>query len=297
MPDVPETSPQRILLATDLSHRCDRALDRAVALARAWGAELIAATIIEPGPADDRTRRSSSWRRQASPTERMHWRLSRDTASVGGDIRIVIEEGDPAAALIAIAEREQCDLIVTGIARDETLGRILLGNTVNRLVRGSTTPILVVRERPVAAYANILVATDFSEAAFQAMLMASAFFPAAAMTLFHGYDLPYVSHLTDRDFTRETYAIECDTRDKFLADDRLDAALRDKLQIVVEHGALETLLAPYVEDKGIDLTIVGSQGRGPLFDALIGSMDKKLLETLEGDLLIVRQRNAEEAAE
>lgn len=34
--------PRRIILATDLSARCDRALDRAAALASAWQAELIA---------------------------------------------------------------------------------------------------------------------------------------------------------------------------------------------------------------------------------------------------------------
>jgi hypothetical protein len=33
--------PRRIILATDLSARCDRALDRAAALASAWQAELM----------------------------------------------------------------------------------------------------------------------------------------------------------------------------------------------------------------------------------------------------------------
>lgn len=39
--------PMRILLATDLSARCDRALDRAAQLAAEWGAELIALKVVE----------------------------------------------------------------------------------------------------------------------------------------------------------------------------------------------------------------------------------------------------------
>jgi nucleotide-binding universal stress UspA family protein len=47
------------------------------------------------------------------------------------------------------------------------------------------------------------------------------------------------------------------------------------------------LLSDYVEDQHVDLTVIGSHGRGALFDALIGSTAKNLIETLEGDLLIV----------
>jgi nucleotide-binding universal stress UspA family protein len=37
---------RRIVLATDLSCRCDRAVDRAVALADAWAAELLAVAVV-----------------------------------------------------------------------------------------------------------------------------------------------------------------------------------------------------------------------------------------------------------
>ncbi|MBN9926998.1 universal stress protein, partial [Listeria monocytogenes] len=81
-----------------------------------------------------------------------------------------VEEGEPAEVLLSIAAREGCDIIVTGIARDETLGRMFLGNTVNRLVRGSPVPVLVVHDRAVRHYRDIVVGTDFSEASLQALL-------------------------------------------------------------------------------------------------------------------------------
>ena len=39
--------PKKILLATDLSPRCDRALDRAVLLAELWQAKLIILNVLE----------------------------------------------------------------------------------------------------------------------------------------------------------------------------------------------------------------------------------------------------------
>src|SRR3546814_4448897 len=49
---------RRILLASDLSARCDRAFDRAVLLARAWRARLTIATALEDWPDDARCERS-----------------------------------------------------------------------------------------------------------------------------------------------------------------------------------------------------------------------------------------------
>src|SRR5690606_25012872 len=120
---------------------------------------------------------------------------------------------------------------------------------------------------------------------------AAAFFPEAALTLFHGYDIPYKGYLTDDNFARETRALATEARAKLAADARIVPALRDKLALVVEHGAPEVLIGQYVEDHHVDLTVIGSLGHGALFDAFIGSMDKRLLDNLDGDLLIVRQRD------
>ncbi|PZU07701.1 universal stress protein [Sphingomonas sp.] len=237
--------PRKILLATDMSCRCDRALDRAVQLAQEWEAELIAAYVIDPAQTHqfrfDRT--PASWRRLPSPVDRMKWRLKRDLGPAAESIRILVEEGEPAEVLLAIAAREGCDLIVTGIARDETLGRFFLGNTVNRLVRGSPAPVLVVHDRAVRHYRDIVIGTDFSEASLQALLTTSSWFPTAALTLFHGYDVPFSGYLDEQDFKRDLGAMEKNLGTKFLADDRVDDRLRDRTDVIIEHGSAERFSA------------------------------------------------------
>ena len=76
-----DTFPKRIALATDLSHRCDRALDRALMVAKAWQAEL---TVIHAlAPPDDITlfgslRDQPSWRRPPDPVRKVRDRMFRD---------------------------------------------------------------------------------------------------------------------------------------------------------------------------------------------------------------------------
>src|SRR3546814_21033320 len=79
---------------------------------------------METRASDMREARPRQWRRQADPAERMRWRLARDVGSAAANIRTIVDEGDPASTINAVAEREHCDLIVTGFGHDETLGRI-----------------------------------------------------------------------------------------------------------------------------------------------------------------------------
>lgn len=283
------TSPRRILLATDLSCRCDRALDRAFALAEQWAAELIAVTVVETTATDMLDERPRKWRRQADTTERMRWRLARDVGGKAANIRTIVAEGEAASAISAIAQREQCDLIVTGFGHDATLGRIFLGSTVDRLVRETRIPILVVRERTVGAYTRVLATTDASEESLEALRVASALFPAAALTLFHAFDYPYSSLIADRDFSHETGLKEAELNQLLLNGSFQRGAFKQVVQTIARFGSPEALLPDYVEDHCIDLTVVGSNGHGALFDALVGSTHRKLLDTLEGDILIVRE--------
>lgn len=284
------TPPRRILLATDLTCRCDRALDRANQLAGEWGAELVVAHVVEPArlPRSWLNRSRRRWRAASDPLERMRWRLRRDLAGPPDQMRVVLEEGEPAERLAAIAAREGCDLIVTGAARYETLGQMIVGSTITRLSRAAPAPVLMVQDRGTRPYRRIAVATDFSEAAFRALLRTGALFPASTLTLFHAYDIPYTGFIADHGFERELQAMEGQVTARVLADARIDPALRARISIEIEHGSPETLLDDFVEDQQIDLVAIGSHGRGAMFDMLIGSTARRLVETLEGDLLIVR---------
>ena len=281
--------PGKLLLATDMSARCDRAFDRAVQLARAFGAELVAAHVLDPADTRHPLPRSRRPRRGLpDPTERMRWHLERDLASTPDAIRVIVEEGDTAEKLIEIAQRENCDLVVTGTAGAKSLSRMLLGSTINRLLRALATPVLVVHDKPHGPYCNILVASDLSDASFQALNTTGTLFPRSRITLFHGYDLPYEGIADGRNRSGQRRPMENALSAQLRGDERIDPELRDRISIVVEYGTPEVRLGDYVDQRDIDLTVIGSHGRGAVFDALIGSTAKRLVESLESDLLVVR---------
>ncbi|WP_144062074.1 universal stress protein [Sphingomonas sp. MM-1] len=284
-------APKRIMLATDLSCRCDRALDRARRLARDWKATLVLVHVMEPGLAD-RIRTDPdvpSWRRTGDPATKMRHQIWRDLAGDMADVDVRVVEGEAAEQLLAVAAEERCDLIVTGVARDGILGPMVLGTTVNKLVRHAEVPVLIVRNRVNRPYGKIVVGTDFSDSSARALTTAAKWFPTAEYVLFHGYDIPFDDLLDKDEFGRQLAAMEERCKADFLAKTPLDDAVRERVHLLIEHGNPERLLWDYVTDQEADLTVIGSHGRSAFFDVLIGSMTKRLLESAQGDTLVVRR--------
>ena len=287
--------PRNILLATDLSCRSDRALDRAVGLARHWDARLIAATVLEPEPSDLMDPENAAPGR-VTPAARARRTLASHLASAQGAVEIVVAAGEPASELQAIAEIEDCDVIVAGAAQNGTLGSLFVAGTVKQLVKASAKPVLVVHDRPVGSYTNIVVAADRSEGARQALLTSARLFPDAQLTLFHAQNF---SAGASSDFERTAQrdeALRADLLGEILSDDRVDEALEQRLELVVATGSLDVLIGEFAAVRGADLTVVGSHGHRAIFEAFVGSTEQKLLENHAGDLLIVPTRADQQSA-
>ncbi len=283
--------PRTILLATDLSARCDRALDRAADLAALWGARLVVLNVLEPdyGLTDAaRAADMPSWRRPPEREAVVAAQVRRDLGEglQGVDIRVV--EGAAAATIEAVAREVHADLIVTGVARDETLGRYFLGSTVERLARQTAVPLLVVRSR-LRPYGEVLVATDFSASSQHALTAAARFFPLAPLTLLHAWEIPFSGFLDKPDFRRQWTTMEKEGCDAFVAQSGLSQDQRRDLQVLIEHGAPETIVRAYMRDRHVDLVVVGSHGRSGLFDVRLGGTAKRILDAAPGDVLLIRE--------
>ena len=288
--------PRKILLATDLSARCDRALDRAAALAAAWQAELIAVHALEQTDAfytANLERRLPTWRRAPDAARVAEDQLRRDMMQAAPNVTAIVEKGEPTEVIVRVAKARGCDLIVTGIARDETLARFGLGTTVDRLLRRSRVPLLIVKQRARSPYANILVATDFSECSRCALQVAMAFFPDRKLTIFHAYDAPLAGMTGDparyQDEYRKVAAGDCAA---FLAGAGIPEQQRQSFGLLVEHGHPSVLIQQYARDRGVDLVVLGTHGRSALLKLFMGSTAKEILSSLSCDVLVVREPRA-----
>lgn len=289
---TPPATPRTLLLATDLSSRCDRALDRAASLAARWDARLIVVNVIEASrrDADD----LPSWRRLSDPRAAAEARVRRDLPAALRALHVRVAEGDPADAIIAIAAAEGVDLIVTGVARDEALGRHRLGATVERLARRAPAPVLVVKRRP-RPYEEVVVATDFTPASQHALGTVAGLFPDARLTLMHGWEVPFPAFQDNPRFRDDLRAELARHSDAFVAAARIAETRRPALQVLIEHGAPERLIRDYMTDRDIDLAVIGAHSGGAPFEGRLGAVARRILEAAPGDVLIVRELRAERA--
>jgi len=271
--------PKRLLLATDLSPRSDRALDRAVSLAKEFSAELFVVHVLEEDPWDEED--DGSWRRSQDRLDSVRRQLLRDVGAVTRKATILIEEGDPAEAILRTAERERCDLIVTGVARDELLGRFGLGKSVEKILRATSVPVLVVKNRVYRDYADIVAATDFSEGSRLALHAAAACFPGRRFTILHA-DAGTSAVSRSEAHKRK--------REEALRKDCIEfvGGVLPDWETLIGFGAPDHLLRQHAEEQNMDLVVLGTHGRSPIIEFFLGSVAKRILAGVPCDAFVVR---------
>jgi nucleotide-binding universal stress UspA family protein len=290
----PGRVPKTILIATDLSARCDRALDRAIALSQSWQSKLIILHVLEDVAASAAGSASvvPSWRRPPDPVEVARRQLTADIGDLADVATVLIGKGDPAEVILSTAESRDCDLVVTGTAKDELLGRVILGTTVDTLLRRSQLPVLVVKNRVRHPYYRIVVATDFSSASGYALEIAARYFPEQPLDIFHAYDAPGSGLLSDaaayrrghRDIAERDY-------DAFLRSVPSGESIRGRAHPLIEFGEPGRLLREYTRDVGMDLVVLGRRRRGAAFELLVGSVAGQIVWEVSCDAMVIPERS------
>jgi nucleotide-binding universal stress UspA family protein len=281
--------PSCIVLATDLASRTDRAQDRAVALAREWGAKLTFVYAVDVAEIlSDEVNEPA-----AQIARRRAYRLLHTEVSRTGDVTptVVIDEGNAAVVILETAQKEGADLIVAGTAGFSPLGQFLLGSTTATLVAHAKAPVLVVKKRGRSPYARIVVTTDLSDASVAALESAMAWFQPPQITLYHTFDMPYRSLIDDK------AAYEAAARAVALNETRAFASSRlgisaDSLNIEVGFGDAAPRIAKYAAQTEADLVFAGTHGRTGLFSIVLGSIASSLLDEVPCDVVIVPSKGA-----
>lgn len=276
--------PRHILFATDLSARSDRAQDRAVMLARAWGARLtvLHAVDVADVPTDGLGASAVAARGKVQRA------LEAEFAGIGDVVcEIVIEDGAPDAVILDVARRSGCDLVVTGVSGNDSLGHTILGGINAAIIPRAPVPVLVVKARVRAAYRGGVVASDLSGASVPALKMALSLFDAGAVRLFHAFEVPFAGFVEDK----AAYARElADTARKAARDFVAAHARGATVTVDVGVGAPASLVADYVARHPVDLVIAGTHGRTGLMSVLLGSIAKAILDESPCDVMVVPSR-------
>ncbi|WP_435129632.1 universal stress protein [Halobaculum sp. D14] len=139
---------ERILVPTDGSEGVERAVRHAVDLAVQHGATLHALYVVNSA--------SYAGMPMESAWEGIDEMLRSDAEdaiamveAVADDYEIPVEsaivDGSPSKEIVRYAEEHDCDLVVMGTHGRGGIDRLLLGSVAEKVVRGSSVPVLTVR--------------------------------------------------------------------------------------------------------------------------------------------------------
>jgi nucleotide-binding universal stress UspA family protein len=280
---------QRIMLATDFSERSDRALRRAVILARRTGAHIDLVHVVD----DDRPRRIVD--HEAADSRGLLAELSRSLESVDGvpnTFRVVL--ADPFAGIAAAVAELTPDLLVIGPHRRHLLRDAFVGTTAERTIRAVACPVLMVNGPPVGPWRHVLLTTDLSSNSHDALrrFMGLGIGREGRMSIVSVFDAPALRMAMSETMPK-------DDQDAYLNDLRTEAS-RD-LQVFL--SGMEGLLAdPMVrhEDTTVanvilrtagelraDLVVVSTRGKGAVARMLLGSVAQQVLKDASIDVLAI----------
>jgi nucleotide-binding universal stress UspA family protein len=279
---------KRLLMATDLSPRSDRALNRALALSDELKAQLVVLHVVDeelPSSVADRLKETAESaiddQLDSFPTLKRE-NITRKVV-FGTGFRDILKE----------AEKSETELIIMGTHRDESLGDLFLGTTVERVIRRGNDPVLVVKNRVKGPYRRVLIGVDFSVYSRRAVEFALKFVPQGEIFLVHAFDVPFKGFISGRSALEEVTKKHQEQMDAMLGEE-MQAFLASlpspptSLKRIMLEGTVWEVIAGQVEKLRPDLLVVGTHGRTGMANALLGSVAEDLLSNPPCDVLAVK---------
>jgi nucleotide-binding universal stress UspA family protein len=142
----------RIVVGTDGSETARQAVREATELAKQTGATLDVVSAFDPVPSsrlrEERLEAPSDIEYAVNPQEDVNAILSeaeREVGDAGVKVRTFARQGEPADAILDVAEEENADLIVVGNKGMTGAKRFLLGSVPNKVSHHAPCSVLIVR--------------------------------------------------------------------------------------------------------------------------------------------------------
>lgn len=287
-----------IIVATDTSVASDGALRAAqvIALHTLRPVQVIAAydppplvvaevAVVEP-PEVDAERRELL-------RERVTQQFTR--AGIMYDWPIETVCGDPAAVITRVAEEADAAIVIMGLSKHGLLERLFGEETVIRVLRLGSVPILAVSPDFARLPTRVLAATDFSASSTRALSLAGQ--------LIHPFAAVTVAHVApdDGDGTPSAFTDNGVMNGIHRAFDCLMAEASLPRSVAVERrvwpGEPATVLLDAARKESPDLVVVGSHGHGFLSRLMLGSVSRHLVRSAGTSILVAPPVNGPSCVE
>lgn len=286
--DRPADGLQRILVASDLTAYTDRAIDRAAILAEQSRAAIRFVHAIDPGVLPERYLKRNIREAEAYLEQEL-----RDSG-IGKttDVAIKVLFGNAERIVIEEAQAMRADIIIMGLSNDTSLGGMVRGTTIDKVIRRAQCPVLVVKARARRPYVRITAALDLAEPSRKALDFALRAFPGAEISVIHVAETAPADPLPDAQgpavSAERRHQIEDMVTARFLAAGRGGPGTSDGPTLHFGNGKAADVLSEQIPRTNPDLVVMGTHGRTGVSTLFLGSVAETLLQVLRHDVLVVR---------
>ncbi|MGO4740306.1 universal stress protein [Bosea sp. 2KB_26] len=288
-PAVPNVgSLRRILVATDLSTRSDRALRRATFIAKRLGSSLWLVHVVD---GDLPHRMIEAERSAAMAVLEDTVRTTCEADGVSANFGVVVD--DTFNGILSAANEFGADLLVLGPHRSR-FRDVFTGTTVERVVRRSRIPVLVAIQPPSTAYERTLLALDFDDASKAAArgALRMGIFDKSAVKIMHAFDAPALG-LMKRSIMDPVAIDEYVAKERVDAIERLEAYTKElgipptPSGVVLREGSPAQSILDGARAERSDLIVLGTSKKSGAKRVVIGSVAEQVLRDAERDILII----------
>ncbi|MEO8992238.1 MAG: universal stress protein [Nitrosospira sp.] len=296
---------KRIVAATDMSPFASRAETRAALLAQELGSESLHLLHVIDNLALEALRYLDQ---PALDTEPRLMELSRsELAGIKHKLSekyqiqmttTALNVGRPHTEIVRYAQNMNAGLVVMAAHGAGFIRNLIIGSTVDKVLRKLTQPLLIVKEEPQIPYQRILVPVDFSESSRQGIEMAMSIAPHAKITALHAFEVPLESKLRFHQVSDEAIRayrarVKAQKTRKMLQLISGFDAPGDSLSQLIELGSAPTVIREKAEILESDLIVIGRHGQSAWEDMMLGSVTRRVIQEATCDVLVINQERSE----
>jgi len=281
---------KNILLATDLATETNRAFDRAIQLASTLNAKLHILHVC-PFYSFSNKRQTISLKQDAEKIITTFLNANREAEKLQTSIT-VLEGGETFAEIINHTAKVKAGLIVMGIHGKVKLLDMFIGTTIERVIRKGIKPVLMVRDKPLNDYKNVLIGIDFSSGSKQAFHMAIELVPKGIFHLLHSYEFPFIGDHMVKQAESALTKLANDNMEKYVKKNKRELK---KYKVPSNNIIYETVKGePYscltnaATKLQADLIAIGTHSRVNLIPYKLGGTAKDILAAPPCDVLVAK---------
>jgi len=279
---------KKFLMATDLSARSDRAVERAVMLAQEHDASLTIMHVI-----DDELPSMLADAQEDAAKQAIDEHVEKLAAGNRDRISIEVVCGRAHADILDMSEKIEADMIILGMHREDAFKDRFRGTTAERIIRAGGVPVLLAKDRVIHPYKKVIVGVDFSVHSRRAVEFAVRFVPSGDFHLIHAYGVPFEGFLYGHDTKRQVAQLHEVEFEKMMDEEMTTflASLDDKgvgVERIMKQGTVREVIFDQARRLKPDLVVMGTHGRTGIAHAFLGSVAEDLLRAPPCDVLAVK---------